>query len=170
MFNSVDDAMNLHRANLDTSAETLEDLNGGSHGYDDKEACTIAVDPGNQVAITATQFNTEDDFDFMRINGVGYAGSPQTHAPTGDIVPTTDIFWSSDASVTVEIGWALCKVTPAPTASPTPTTEAPCVDEDTATDAYGNDCALYDSYPSMCEMSADTDDSDFSASLQCCVC
>lgn len=85
--------------------------------YPNMAPCVIKVG-ANLGGINAHEFNTEANYDKLYINGNIYHG---TDGPPDGIVPTTDITWSSDQSVT-KTGWKLCQsdhTTPAPTAPPT---------------------------------------------------
>ena len=69
--------------------------------YADDEHCTLQPVHGQPLRVQA--FNTEEDYDFLTINGVRYSGSGGTdehgNSIPEDIVPDREITWSSDGSV-----------------------------------------------------------------------
>ena len=68
--------------------------------YADDEHCTLQPVHGQPLRVQA--FNTEEDYDFLTINGVRYSGSGGTdedgNSIPEDIVPDREITWSSDGS------------------------------------------------------------------------
>lgn len=73
----------------------------GEHG--DNEDCTIRVPSSGR--LTATQFDTERNFDYVTIGGARYEG---TAGPDGVAVAAGSTFtWRSDGSVT-NAGWTIC--------------------------------------------------------------
>jgi len=89
---------------------------GYPQAYHNGGICTISVseNPGH---IEVDSFLTETNWDFLFVNGLEYHGE---HSPQ-DVVPTSQIEWYSDCSVT-RSGWRLCLAgSPAPPpANPTP--------------------------------------------------
>ena len=73
----------------------------GAHG--NNEACTIHVDVAG--TLTATQFDTEHEYDYVTIGEISYHGST---SPSGVAVAAGSNFtWRSDGSV-VNAGWTIC--------------------------------------------------------------
>ena len=69
--------------------------------YANHENCTLQPVHGQPLRVQA--FDTEEGYDFLTINGVGYSGSGGTDEHGNnipeDIVPDREITWSSDAAV-----------------------------------------------------------------------
>jgi len=87
----------------------------GEGNYDNNGRCEIkALKP---MVVTATSFDTETNYDQMRINGRVYTGAD---GPT-DVALAKDsvIVWTSDSSVT-RSGFTLCKTTASPPPPPPP--------------------------------------------------
>ena len=94
--------------------------------YADDEHCTLQPVHGQPLRVQA--FNTEEDYDFLTINGVRYSGSGGTdehgNSIPEDIVPDREITWSSDGSVG-RSGWLICQESSRPHAPPFPPSEPP---------------------------------------------
>ena len=74
---------------------------GGNYGND--EQCTIRVLLSG--TLTATQFDTENGFDWVTIGGTRYMG---TAGPVGvGVAAGSTLTWRSDHSVT-RAGWTIC--------------------------------------------------------------
>jgi len=99
--------------------------------YISDQACTVILAASNSMAIQVVDFQVEDYFDFLEVNGLHYTGG---EGP-GGVVPTAQITWSSDFAVEGE-GWVLCLATQTPAPPPTTTNFAtggvPLVDEGVA--------------------------------------
>mmetsp|Transcript_58854 Transcript_58854/g.192006 ORF Transcript_58854/g.192006 Transcript_58854/m.192006 type:complete len:608 (-) Transcript_58854:487-2310(-) len=68
--------------------------------YGNSQHCDIPYTIGK---INVVDFSSERGYDSLTLNGQTYSG---THGPQG-VVPTTNIVWSSDSSVTAH-GWKIC--------------------------------------------------------------
>merc|ERR1712238_435898 len=85
------------------------DANGcatdGAGRYGEREACTIHVAADGR--LTATQFDTENRYDFVTIGGRRYTG----RSGPNDVAVTagSSFTWRSDGSVSLD-GWIICWV------------------------------------------------------------
>merc|ERR1712217_528472 len=68
--------------------------------YGNRQNCAITPGFGR---INVRSFQTEAGYDKMHVNGRSYSG---TRGPAG-VIPTADIVWESDFSVTRK-GWMIC--------------------------------------------------------------
>jgi hypothetical protein len=84
---------------------------GEGKQYRDRESCTISIGAGSP-AIEVVDFSTESDYDKLTVNYIG--GTKTISGAEGSlvngIVPTAEITWTSDNSVTAA-GWKLCPST-----------------------------------------------------------
>jgi len=83
--------------------------------YGDRESCRISVDEALAKPVVAKSFDTESEYDILKVNDREYSG---TLGPDM-VLPTSPITWSSDIG-TVKSGWRLCPVDVRPTLSPSP--------------------------------------------------
>jgi len=99
--------------------------------YANEKQCQINVDPKAWTgkAIKVANFQTEDYFDTLTVNGKQYSGARA--AGLDGITPTATIEWTSDYSITRK-GWKLCAVeggskppAPSPPNAPMPAPYAP---------------------------------------------
>lgn len=82
--------------------------------YGNGERCTLRPVRGQPLRVEA--FSTEEGYDYLTINGVGYSGSElitlsRNSIPNSiaqKIIPDRDIFWSSDGSESMS-GWLICQ-------------------------------------------------------------
>merc|ERR1712217_406636 len=89
--------------NCHTDSDNCVTSGGFSCGsYDNSQSCTISKEFGE---INVESFETENKFDKVVVNGDGYSGPS---GPDG-VIPTTDIVWTSDGSLTKK-GWKICPV------------------------------------------------------------
>eukprot|EP00438_Fugacium_kawagutii_P010927 Skav211538 [mRNA] locus=scaffold352:473524:478241:- [translate_table: standard] len=73
------------------------------NNYTSADFCRIAVDYSAARPIQVEQFQTEKFYDTLVVNCEAYSGA---RSPAG-VVPTSDIYWDSDGSLT-GAGWRLC--------------------------------------------------------------
>eukprot|EP00439_Symbiodinium_sp_Y106_P032464 s4410_g3.t2 len=71
--------------------------------YGAQEHCSIEIEKSLAGPLNVTDFDTENNHDFLTVNGKAYSGSA---GPQG-IVPVESIVWRSDNSVSKR-GWRLC--------------------------------------------------------------
>ena len=71
--------------------------------YGAQEHCSIEIEKSLAGPLNLTDFDTENNHDFLTVNGKAYSGSA---GPQG-IVPVESIVWRSDNSVSKR-GWRLC--------------------------------------------------------------
>merc|ERR1712060_915030 len=74
--------------------------------YSDDEGCIISINGIG--SISATNFKTEEGYDFLYVNDVAYSGNQGPNSVT----PTQAIVWSTDGSITERPGWELCPEEP----------------------------------------------------------
>ena len=87
--------------------------------YGDYERCTLQPARG---PLQVEAFNTEQGYDYLTINGVGYSGSGTDYQGNSiplSIVPDREITWSSDGGVT-RSGWLICQESEQPHRPPWP--------------------------------------------------
>jgi len=105
------------------AAGCIMSANYGTTNYGPNEKCDITVQ-ANSPAIEVMDFNVEATWDKLSVNDQTDGTQYSLHG----LVPTTQMQWISDSSVT-NTGWKLCPraastptpaPTPAPTAAPTP--------------------------------------------------
>lgn len=70
--------------------------------YSASQSCQIGLD-GPAPAITVDHFDTEDNWDSLKVNGMDYSGR---NGPEG-VVPTGQVLWQSDSGET-RSGWKIC--------------------------------------------------------------
>jgi len=75
---------------------------GGHVGYGNRQECAIKWTPGQKIHVRS--FETEENYDFLSIDGVYYSG---TNGPQGVVPSRGNIKWSSDNSVT-KSGFKIC--------------------------------------------------------------
>jgi len=71
--------------------------------YDNNQQCKVAVNPQGAMPLDVMNFSTELGFDKLYVDCKTFSGSI---GPDG-LVPTSSLFWTSDASVTAG-GWRIC--------------------------------------------------------------
>eukprot|EP00438_Fugacium_kawagutii_P003771 Skav207395 [mRNA] locus=scaffold2421:96854:101985:+ [translate_table: standard] len=71
--------------------------------YEDGQQCKVAINPSGALPLAVMNFSTELGFDKLYVDCKSFSGDT---GPDG-VVPTSAIFWTSDASVT-ESGWRIC--------------------------------------------------------------
>lgn len=76
---------------------------GFPKNYTSADYCRIAVNDSVAVPIVVEKFDTEINYDSLIVNCESYSGA---RSP-GGVVPESDIYWSSDGSLT-GAGWKLC--------------------------------------------------------------
>lgn len=76
---------------------------GFPKNYTSADFCRIAVNDSVAVPIVVEKFDTEMNYDSLIVNCESYSG---TRSPLG-VVPESDIYWTSDGSLT-SAGWKLC--------------------------------------------------------------
>ena len=82
-------------------------ITDGSGEYANDEACTIRAEVA--MSITATEFDTEEDYDFFTVGATAYSGST---GPTNvQVAAGTVVEWSTDRSYT-GAGWTICGTFP----------------------------------------------------------
>ena len=81
---------------------------GFPSNYGSDERCSITVEAAGY--LTATTFDTENDYDKLTVDGTDYSGST---GPFNQAVPSgAAVAWESDGSVNAQ-GWQLCYSTTA---------------------------------------------------------
>jgi len=81
--------------------QCVSNIRGAS--YQNHETCTITIKDSNGVRLNVFHFETENGYDFLKVNDQQYSGS---HGPE-DVLAKGTIDWTSDYSVTRR-GWTIC--------------------------------------------------------------
>jgi len=76
---------------------------GFPKNYTSADYCRIAVNDTAAVPIAVEKFDTENNYDSLIVNCESFSGK---RSPNG-VIPESDIFWTSDGSLTGE-GWKIC--------------------------------------------------------------
>ncbi|CAE7557559.1 Igfals [Symbiodinium natans] len=78
------------------------------NGYPDGDQCTVQVRAGSSLVIQVEDFETEDSYDILTVNGIDYSGSGSSKGP-GNIMARGNIEWRADsAPETWKRGWKIC--------------------------------------------------------------
>ena len=82
--------------------------------YGHNHVCLIELtDLWDGASINVIAFHTEQDFDYLFVNNVGYSGNELYSRDLQGMVPTTTIMWSADL-YTAATGWEICREAAAP--------------------------------------------------------